>query len=123
MYDLLEVCATSCRAAAIHREDSVAKGRHIEVPARATRMPAVLHQLRMRSIIYVDDSGVLLLRVEAKGLDELVVQRCLAVGCRDHPHRDLGHLVVGLGIHRGLQLLDQLARLHRDNPPLTHLLE
>ena len=86
-------------------------------------MPAVLHQLRMRSIIYVDDGGVLLLRVEAEGLDELVVQGCLAVGSRDHTHGDLGHPVVGLGIHGGLELLDPLPRLHRDNPPLAHILE
>ena len=122
MDDLLKGSTTVRRATTVDGEDDEALRSHIKVPAKATSVEAVLHELCVWAIVDVDDGRILLRWIEVRRLQQAVVQVGHAIGSLDRAEGDLWIDEVCFGILRLVQRSECLTRGDCDETVLRRVL-
>ena len=122
MDDLLEGSTTVRRATAINSEDDEALCSHIKIPAEATSVEAVLHELCMWAIVDIDDGRILLRWIEVRRLQQTIMQVSRPIGGLDHAEGDLWIDEVCFGILRLVQRSECLTRGDCDEAVLRRIL-
>ena len=64
---------------------------HVDIPATCTVLPTAGDHLGVRTAVYIDDSGVFLVRIEVSGLYDAVVKISHTVGSLDGAGFDTWH--------------------------------
>ena len=123
MDDLLEGSTTVRRATTVNSEDDEALRSHIKVPAKATSVEAVLHELCVWAIVDVDDGRILLRWIEVRRLQQAVVQVGHTIGSLDRPEGNLRIDEGSFGILRLVQRSECLTCGDRDEAVLRRCLE